>query len=511
MIARFLERFDDWINPVTVKELRQAVRGRFVATILSLALLAQCIAIAAIILSGKVNTELFTTVPAGPAAFGVIFTVVFTACLFFVPLYVGVRMVAERSDTNVDLFFITTIKPRTIVFGKLLAVLALVTLIFSASLPFLVFSYVLRGVDLFAIGMLLVLAYLLIASQAVAALFVGCIPTSKPFKIILAFVLLGFSAMSQAPMLLAAAQMMNSGPSLLASSDFWKIMGIFVMSIGVIDALLLVLTIALITPLSANRALPVRITMSILWLVSLIPAALVVLTTPSARELLLVWTIAQCVLVSLVLMSAIGERDRWGPRVAKTIPANPFKRAFAFLFYSGGAGGTLWVIHFFILTIVAYAVIDAQAPVPTFNVPISATRDLIDGLLCVFGYAMTALLLRRTLLQRVPPRATWAIAMAVFILGAIIPPLIVLMISMDGADPGIYSFATIANPFPRQDMRGDPTRTFLLVAWVASMTFANFKWFTGQWRRFKPEGERPARISPDVSSGEVLSDERQPA
>src|SRR5215212_1078206 len=151
------ERLDNWVNPIMVKELRQAVRGRFVATVLTLALLAQCVAIAAIILSGKVNAELFSNEPAGPAAFTAIFTVVFMACLFFVPLYVGVRMVTERSDTNVDLFFITTIRPRAIVFGKLQAVLALVTLMFSAALPFLVFSYVLRGIDLIAIAMLLVL------------------------------------------------------------------------------------------------------------------------------------------------------------------------------------------------------------------------------------------------------------------------------------------------------------------------------------------------------------------
>jgi hypothetical protein len=43
---KFAERFDDWLNPIVVKELRQAVQSRFVITALLVLLAIQIIAVA---------------------------------------------------------------------------------------------------------------------------------------------------------------------------------------------------------------------------------------------------------------------------------------------------------------------------------------------------------------------------------------------------------------------------------------------------------------------------------
>src|SRR5205823_4778714 len=68
-------------------------------------------------------------------------------CLLFIPAYTGIRLAAERSDINVDLLFISTLRPRAIVRGKFVAALVLAVLIFSACTPFMTFSYLLRGLD----------------------------------------------------------------------------------------------------------------------------------------------------------------------------------------------------------------------------------------------------------------------------------------------------------------------------------------------------------------------------
>ena len=66
----------------------------------------------------------------------------------FVPLYAGVRLSLERNDANIDLLFVTTITPGAIVRGKYFAAMALTLLIFSACMPFMMFTYLLRGIDL---------------------------------------------------------------------------------------------------------------------------------------------------------------------------------------------------------------------------------------------------------------------------------------------------------------------------------------------------------------------------
>ena len=104
------ERFDDGINPIVVKELRQAVRGRFVVTVITLSLAAQLIAVAVLAVTERISLQNVNAQPVGLGAFMTIFTLLFTACIFFVPMYSGFRMASERSDTNVDLLFITTIR-----------------------------------------------------------------------------------------------------------------------------------------------------------------------------------------------------------------------------------------------------------------------------------------------------------------------------------------------------------------------------------------------------------------
>ena len=67
------------------------------------------------------SNESTTSFDAGRQVFTVLLGVVFGAGMLFTPLYTAVRLATERSDAQVDLFFITTIKPRRIITGKLAA------------------------------------------------------------------------------------------------------------------------------------------------------------------------------------------------------------------------------------------------------------------------------------------------------------------------------------------------------------------------------------------------------
>ena len=480
----FLERFDFALNPIAVKELRQAVRGRFIVSVLVLSLLAQALALGGIMIGRQLD---LSDMVSGPRSFVMLFTVLVTACLLFVPIYSGARMAIERSDTNVDLIFITTIKPRTIIAGKMQAVLVIVALVFSASLPFLVFSYVLRGIDFISILVLLAAAYLVIATQAVIALFVGCLPVTKPFKGLLALVMLLVTLMVYGPMLAVMTESILRTGVALTTWDFWSAALAITVSFLGFDAILIVLSTAMIAPPAANRALAIRTLFSVLWAITF-GTALWAAIEANSLDILTAWAVAQCVFITLVMLSAIGEREEWGPRIARTIPERPLRRAVAFLFFSGAAGGILWTLLFFGLTLLAFYEAAWVLPSATLRNHRDVLTSLAESVLCIVGYTMTALLIRRTLLaNRVQPRMTWTLALLLLVLLAVVPPIVFFaMFAETDTFLTNFMYATIANPFPMLgSARTADVRLPFASAWAMLATLTNLGWGLAQWHRFR--------------------------
>src|SRR5262245_47874559 len=108
-------RLSDAINPIVIKELRQAVQSRFVVTMLIVLLTIQLIAVGLYLVFSNPSAYDFT---AGRTVFAILLGILLIVSLIFVPAYTAVRMITERSETEVDLLFITTIKPRSIIAGK---------------------------------------------------------------------------------------------------------------------------------------------------------------------------------------------------------------------------------------------------------------------------------------------------------------------------------------------------------------------------------------------------------
>ena len=167
-----MQAISDRANPVVVKELRQAVQSRLVIAILLLFLLANVVIVSGYLILSVDST---TSERAGQDLFGGLFVVLVATCMIFVPLYAAVRLTMERNDSNIDLLFITTISPAAIIRGKFWAAVALAGLIYSASMPFLTFTYLLRGIDLPSIFFGLAVAFLITAVTIMLAIFVGSV------------------------------------------------------------------------------------------------------------------------------------------------------------------------------------------------------------------------------------------------------------------------------------------------------------------------------------------------
>jgi hypothetical protein len=472
----FLERLDDRLNPIAVKELRQAVRGKFVAVAVILSLFGQLLAVAFLAASSSFLSPTVDQQGGGPAAFMALYGVLFTICIFLIPAYSGFRMAAERSDANIDLLFITTIQPHTIVIGKLISIVAMVVLLFSASLPFLVFSYVLRGIDLISILILLFVAFATVINHSLLALCVGCLPASKPFKILLAAAFFLGTFLIFPPVLAFASQTLRVGIGLFVMTMSGLVT--FAVTTVAVQAILLIVTTAMLMPPVANRALPIRATLAVMWVLTYAGAALFRDRSGTNRALD-AWAVGALVVISLVLLSAVGERESWAPRVARTIPSHPLRRFLAFVFFSGAGGGVLWCLFFYAATIALYVLTQTGT---------SSVRALADGALCMLAYALTAALIRRKWLTRVPPRVTWAIALVLFLILAIVPALVAFLMDAETTSfSGYVQIATIANPFP-SSMRSavaKDIRTATLAFWCFVELILAAPWIAQQLGRFR--------------------------
>jgi hypothetical protein len=182
-IKAHLAGWREWeMNPVLVKELRQAVRSRILtgALLVMLALLFAT-SLAAFVQQSYVRIK---DEQIGLTICRVLLVILMGSTFLFIPLYVGFRLAAERQEHNFDLMFITTLAPGRIVRGKLFSGAYLTVMFFSVSMPFMTFTGLLRGVDLPTIFVILSCLYGFVCLAIQLAILLACLPVHQASKIL---------------------------------------------------------------------------------------------------------------------------------------------------------------------------------------------------------------------------------------------------------------------------------------------------------------------------------------
>lgn len=149
-------------NPVLVKEVRQALRGNYFRVIFWLSLSgALVIGLLVLVMGGHDGSA------RGVPFFHAIFGCMAVAAHGFLPFAAFVSMGSEWDENTYDLLILSDLRPRQIVLGKLLASGVQALLLYSAFAPFLVFTFLLGGVDL--VPILIVLGVSMLLSLCLAA------------------------------------------------------------------------------------------------------------------------------------------------------------------------------------------------------------------------------------------------------------------------------------------------------------------------------------------------------
>ena len=475
----------EWeLNPVVIKELRQGVRSWTVTGMLLLFLVVLFITSLGFLITQSFDVD--SDLQLGGTVFSFFVVILAGASILFIPLYTAVRVAFERQENNPDLLYVTTLSPFRIIFGKFLCSAYVVLLFFSACMPVMAFTNLLRGVDLPTVFYILFLLFVMICGANMAAIFFACLPVSRAFKILIAIGGVAASFVTIVSAVGFALNLMRSGVgAMMAGRDFWIGTLTYTGIVSAVAGLFFVLSVALISPPSANRAFPVRAYLTAAWLLGGLLCLGWVIHSGDA-EVILAWVYPTFIIMMLALLASIGNADLLSLRVQRTIPRSKINRLPAFLFFNGAAGGLLWVGAVLVVTGFAAWSILLWFPVRV-GAPSHDLRWFAITAAYAFAYSLTALFIQRRFMARRPPKL--ASLLAVLLAGgwAVAPSIFLFFVnrltwqSIEGFQPG-----NIFNFFSLREEHDLALHVPFAFGWLAIAWLINGRWFMQRVKNFQP-------------------------
>jgi hypothetical protein len=477
--------FSDWLNPVTLKELRQMVRSRMVAAGLIGFLAISQIATGLVLLNSQEELQHGMQISEkglGDGVFSTIYIILALLLLLAAPYFFGARMGAERSSEHLDLQYTTILKPRQLVDGKVVSAAILLLLFVSATLPFLSLAYLLRGLDVLQALLATVMLMFVAVACVFVALFLATAAPSRSLRVLVVLGMLWFQGMVLSLAIGGGMMMVNyQGLSLSSWSD-WAVPGLFLAAWLSTCLLLRAATISLIMPAVANRAPAVRGWITVLWAFWGMVAALFAWHETEIAPVM-VWAFLS--LLAFAVFGAISASGAPGysRRVLAGVSPSGGRRTLQFLFFSGAENGMCWALVMSLLTLLAASLVEAGCPdswKPRGNDPDTMSLFILCCYLTTYIWGVRGLW--RGLLHRwFTYRLTGVVAVIVMLLVWAIPQIMAL------GSPDKRVVWVFGNPFIGFNKKMDliPIATTAAIC-AAVAVAANLKWLVAAIRDFIP-------------------------
>jgi len=327
----------DRFNPILVKEVRQALRGKAFRWMFLITLLT-----ATVVGVGYVSLQ---EDPNGRTFFIPMYGCLSAAIHVFVPLSIFTSLGNEWDENTYDLLVISNLRPRQIALGKLLSAGVQVLLYYSAFGPYLVFAYLLRGVDLVAVGVILGGSLFTSAALASIALALSSLSRLKVLRILFMALVAGGSIQSLGGSIAAASGIINFSNALRDPEAKTAIAAFLTGMVFLVLTGLAVATTRMAHP-EENRSTSLRVLLVaallaglgwVTYFASWIP------TSPS--DLLLVIPMMAMLSAGALFVGSIffaSEEERLGRRVALSVPKNPVLALLVAPLLPGG--GRAWAL-----------------------------------------------------------------------------------------------------------------------------------------------------------------------
>ncbi len=339
--GRLLIRVGDRLNPILVKEARQALKSR--QFVITFGLLLVCGWVWSILGLALMGPEV-SYAPRGPQMFMGYEMILAFPLLVIVPFGAFRSLASEQEERTYELLSITALSPPQIVSGKLGSAGVQMIIYLSAISPCLAFTYMLRGIAFPTI--LFLQLYLVLGSLGLAmiGLLAGTLTSEKHWQVVLSVLLIvGLIAAFWGAWGLCYVVMWEEDLP-VESSEFWQFNGVLVTAYLTYFALLFYAAVARITFASDNRSTRLRVVMVTqhVCLTAWMAWGFVAYEPVSEMLLMLLTFIGLHWYAMGALMT--GESAELSPRVKRRLPQSFLGRVFLTWFNPGPGTGYLFAI-----------------------------------------------------------------------------------------------------------------------------------------------------------------------
>ncbi len=322
-----LSRLDDLMNPLVVKELRQAVNSRALPMACAISL-----GLAILVLSIWAVSEKSL----GGEGFFVAITIFLSFGIFTgILIPTGMRWSRERSTEGLDPIAMTTLTPARIVRGKLFSGLIMTLFLYSMLAPFMVAAYLLRGISMYTIFSTLFYCFLFTLPMLQCSLLLG---TARHKQLAAGNVLIFVGLFTLCGPLISVMLRLTGATRFGGITLGW---GAFATSVIVALAIWMTLfwaTTGIIAPKNSNRMLPLRMMVPALFAAAV---AVLYINGMPWKDIGKGVSVAAVIIALAVAFLAGTERHEQTFRVRCELARYPKLRPLLALFSSGFGGGML--------------------------------------------------------------------------------------------------------------------------------------------------------------------------
>ena len=324
-VETWLDRMSERLNPILVKESRQALKSRqFLVTFTIMLLCGWGWSLMGVAL---LASDVYYRA-GGPFLLMGYYFVLGVPLIIVAPFSAFRSLAGEREDGTFELVSITNLSARQIVTGKLGSTLIQMLVYYSALAPCIAFTYLLRGVDVVMIGIVLAGTFIISLMLSALGLLMGALSRERSWQALLSVVvLLGLIVAGAIWSGIVMAMIDEGGPTGNDADEFWGVMGLLATMCGGYLALIILATAAQISFASDNRSTGIRVALlvqQVLWTAWMMGFWLLHKQEP----FLLIYVIFAGIHWSIAGASLVGETQPISSRVQRNLPRRYWARVF---------------------------------------------------------------------------------------------------------------------------------------------------------------------------------------
>jgi hypothetical protein len=257
-IERKLVYAGDWLNPILVKETRQALKSfQFTTTFVLVLAFCWVVTIGGL---AWIGPSIFYS-SSGGVLLAWYYGALALALVVVVPFSAFRSLISEREDNTYELLSITALRPRQIISGKLGSAIVQMAVYFSAITPCFAFTYLLRGVDLPTIAALMAYTFLGSLGLSMAGILLATLSQQRFAQVFMSVALVAALLLICGYSIVGAYMMIQYSWAMFGGSEFWTVNNGLATIYVTTFALMYFAAAAMITFCSENRSSALRICM----------------------------------------------------------------------------------------------------------------------------------------------------------------------------------------------------------------------------------------------------------